>query len=185
MGQHQGNISVGKFVRMKCFQNFTNLLVKQTAPVEGRGTSVASGLGYGPLPSGFIAASLPSPRVDSAFPRRSTASSCCFMRRAWSNGRRGVYRAQPDEAYHVRYGIPDLLLENDGRAYPRGSQPDSGLTFDGGAARLEAHSKVTGMPIMIDAATKAGLGDDIPTLDQGIMEIRGKTQGVQVYAVTN
>jgi class 3 adenylate cyclase len=51
------------------------------------------------------------------------------------------------------------------------------------AARLEAHSKVTGMPIMIDAATKAGLGEDIHILDQGLMEIRGKTQGVQVYAV--
>jgi class 3 adenylate cyclase len=51
------------------------------------------------------------------------------------------------------------------------------------AARLEAHSKVTGMPIMIDAATKAGLGDSIHILDQGVMEIRGKIEGAQVYAV--
>ena len=35
--------------------NMTNLLVKQTAPVQGPNSSVSSGLGYGPLPSGFIA----------------------------------------------------------------------------------------------------------------------------------
>jgi hypothetical protein len=42
--------------------NFTNLLVNQTAPVKGAGTSVESGLGYGPLPSGFIAGRI-APRV--------------------------------------------------------------------------------------------------------------------------
>jgi len=42
--------------------NFTNLLVNQTAPVQGPNTSVASGLGYGPLPSGFIAGRI-APRV--------------------------------------------------------------------------------------------------------------------------
>ena len=42
--------------------NFTNLLVNQTAPVQGPGTSLSSGLGYGPLPSGFIAGRI-APRV--------------------------------------------------------------------------------------------------------------------------
>jgi hypothetical protein len=42
--------------------NFTNLLVNQTAPVQGPGTSVSSGIGYGPLPSGFIAGRI-APRV--------------------------------------------------------------------------------------------------------------------------
>jgi len=42
--------------------NFTNLLVNQTAPVKGPNTSVSSGLGYGPLPSGFIAGRI-APRV--------------------------------------------------------------------------------------------------------------------------
>ncbi|MGB8331367.1 MAG: hypothetical protein WCE62_14675 [Polyangiales bacterium] len=42
--------------------NFTNLLVNQTAPVQGPNTSVSSGLGYGPLPSGFIAGRI-APRV--------------------------------------------------------------------------------------------------------------------------
>jgi Outer membrane protein transport protein (OMPP1/FadL/TodX) len=42
--------------------NFTNLLVNQTAPVMGPNTSVSSGLGYGPLPSGFIAGRI-APRV--------------------------------------------------------------------------------------------------------------------------
>jgi class 3 adenylate cyclase len=51
------------------------------------------------------------------------------------------------------------------------------------AARLEAHSKVTGMPIMIDAATRAGLDDDISAIDQGWVRFKGKTQELQVYAV--
>jgi hypothetical protein len=42
--------------------NMTNLLVNQTAPVKGPGTSVSSGLGYGPLPSGFIGGRI-APRV--------------------------------------------------------------------------------------------------------------------------
>lgn len=42
--------------------NMTNLLVNQTAPVQGPNTSVSSGLGYGPLPSGFIAGRI-APRV--------------------------------------------------------------------------------------------------------------------------
>jgi long-subunit fatty acid transport protein len=42
--------------------NFTNLLVNQTAPVQGPNTSVSSGLGYGPLPSGFLAGRI-APRV--------------------------------------------------------------------------------------------------------------------------
>ncbi|MBW2509835.1 MAG: hypothetical protein JRE81_14485, partial [Deltaproteobacteria bacterium] len=42
--------------------NFTNLLVNQIAPVQGAGTSLASGLGYGPLPSGFLAGRI-APRV--------------------------------------------------------------------------------------------------------------------------
>jgi len=42
--------------------NFTNLLVNQTAPVMGPNTNVSSGLGYGPLPSGFIAGRI-APRV--------------------------------------------------------------------------------------------------------------------------
>jgi hypothetical protein len=42
--------------------NMTNLLVNQTAPVQGPGTNVSSGLGYGPLPSGFIGGRI-APRV--------------------------------------------------------------------------------------------------------------------------
>jgi hypothetical protein len=42
--------------------NMTNLLVNQTSPVQGPGTSVESGLGYGPLPSGFIGGRI-APRV--------------------------------------------------------------------------------------------------------------------------
>ena len=42
--------------------NFTGILTNQTAPVQGPNTSVASGLGFGPLPSGFIGGRI-APRV--------------------------------------------------------------------------------------------------------------------------
>ncbi len=42
--------------------NMTNLLVNQRAPVQGPNTTVDSGLGYGPLASGFIAGRI-APRV--------------------------------------------------------------------------------------------------------------------------
>ena len=42
--------------------NFTNLFVNQTAPVMGPNTDVSSGLGYGPLPSAFLAGRI-APRV--------------------------------------------------------------------------------------------------------------------------
>jgi long-subunit fatty acid transport protein len=42
--------------------NMTNLLVNQTSPVQGPGTKVESGLGYGPLPSRFVGGRI-APRV--------------------------------------------------------------------------------------------------------------------------
>ncbi len=51
------------------------------------------------------------------------------------------------------------------------------------AARLEAHTKVVGQPILIDENTRLGLSDDIRTEDQGSVQLKGKTQAVQVYSV--
>jgi len=42
--------------------NFTNLFVNQRAPVQGPNTRVDSGIGYGPMPSGFIGGRI-APRV--------------------------------------------------------------------------------------------------------------------------
>ncbi|MBI4769929.1 MAG: response regulator [Chloroflexi bacterium] len=51
------------------------------------------------------------------------------------------------------------------------------------AARLEAHTKVAGRPILIDETTQQGLNGVIPTEALGLVEIKGKAQAVQVYAV--
>ena len=51
------------------------------------------------------------------------------------------------------------------------------------AARLEAHTKVIGQPILIDENTQLGLHGDIRTEDQGPMQLKGKTQAVRIYAV--
>ena len=51
------------------------------------------------------------------------------------------------------------------------------------AARLEAHTKVAGETILIDAATRAALGEKVPVTGLGPVEIRGKAGPVEVFAV--
>jgi class 3 adenylate cyclase len=53
------------------------------------------------------------------------------------------------------------------------------------AARLEAHTKVTGKGILIDAATREGLGDALKTVSIGAVAFAGKTVAVEVFAVEN
>jgi class 3 adenylate cyclase len=51
------------------------------------------------------------------------------------------------------------------------------------AARLEAHTKEAGRPILIDAATHAALRPDIAAEGLGAVPIRGKALPVDVFAV--
>jgi class 3 adenylate cyclase len=51
------------------------------------------------------------------------------------------------------------------------------------AARLEAHTKVVGQPILIDDNTQRALNGRIQTEDQGPVQVKGKTVSVQVYSV--
>jgi class 3 adenylate cyclase len=51
------------------------------------------------------------------------------------------------------------------------------------AARLESHTKVVGQPVLIDENTRLGLSDEILVEDQGLVEIKGKAQSIQVFAV--
>ena len=51
------------------------------------------------------------------------------------------------------------------------------------AARLEAHTKMAGHPVMIDAATREALRNDIRVEALGAVPIRGKTQSVETFAV--
>jgi adenylate cyclase len=51
------------------------------------------------------------------------------------------------------------------------------------AARLEAHTKVAGETILIDAATRVALGEKVPVTALGPVEIRGKAGPVEVFAV--
>jgi class 3 adenylate cyclase len=51
------------------------------------------------------------------------------------------------------------------------------------AARLEAHTRVIGEPILIDKATKAGLIDEFRTIDQGQHQIKGIPDAVQIYSI--
>jgi class 3 adenylate cyclase len=51
------------------------------------------------------------------------------------------------------------------------------------AARLEAHTKVVGEPILIDECTRQGLGDAVPVVDQGEIVLKGKTEPVRIFSV--
>ncbi|MBI4790761.1 MAG: response regulator [Chloroflexi bacterium] len=51
------------------------------------------------------------------------------------------------------------------------------------AARLEAHTKVVGQPVLIDECVRMGLGDEIQLEDQGALELKGKAHPVQVYSL--
>ncbi|HOU25059.1 MAG TPA: adenylate/guanylate cyclase domain-containing protein [Anaerolineae bacterium] len=51
------------------------------------------------------------------------------------------------------------------------------------AARLEAYTKVAGRPILLDDATRDGLGDAFALEDLGEVEVKGKTRPVHVFAL--
>lgn len=51
------------------------------------------------------------------------------------------------------------------------------------AARLEAHTKVVGQPILIDENTQSGLSGDLQVVDQGPLQVKGKTQSVRIFSV--
>jgi adenylate cyclase len=51
------------------------------------------------------------------------------------------------------------------------------------AARLEAYTKEVGQPILIDEDTRAGLGADLSVVEVGPVQLKGKTQPVQVFYV--
>jgi adenylate cyclase len=52
------------------------------------------------------------------------------------------------------------------------------------AARLEGHTKVVGQPILIDETTRLGLRTAIQVVDQGELQLKGKTQAVRVFSVS-
>ncbi|MEK9720779.1 MAG: adenylate/guanylate cyclase domain-containing protein, partial [Quisquiliibacterium sp.] len=51
------------------------------------------------------------------------------------------------------------------------------------AARLEAHTKVAGRPILIDAETNAALAGRIPADPIGAVHFKGKSLAMEVFAV--
>lgn len=51
------------------------------------------------------------------------------------------------------------------------------------AARLESHTKVAGQPILIDQTTQSKLGGRWFFEDQGLVQLKGKTQEVQIFSI--
>jgi adenylate cyclase len=51
------------------------------------------------------------------------------------------------------------------------------------AARLEAHTKVVGQPILIAENTRLGLDQDVEVIPQGAVRLKGKTRAVKVFSV--
>jgi adenylate cyclase len=51
------------------------------------------------------------------------------------------------------------------------------------AARLEAHTKVIGQPILMDEDTRLGLGPEFAVQDHGEAELKGFAKPVHVFSV--
>jgi len=51
------------------------------------------------------------------------------------------------------------------------------------AARLEAHTKLAGKPILIDDITRSGLSSAIRVEDEGLVQFKGKTMETQIFSV--
>jgi class 3 adenylate cyclase len=51
------------------------------------------------------------------------------------------------------------------------------------ASRLESHTKVVGQPILIEENTRLGLDSNIQVVPQGEVQLRGKTQPVNIFSV--
>ena len=51
------------------------------------------------------------------------------------------------------------------------------------AARLEAHTKVVGQPILIDEGTRLGLSNTIGVEDQGVVQLKGIIKEVRIFSV--
>jgi len=51
------------------------------------------------------------------------------------------------------------------------------------AARLEAHTKVVGQPILIEEHTRLGLDRQIEVVPQGAVRLKGKTRAVKIFSV--
>ena len=51
------------------------------------------------------------------------------------------------------------------------------------AARLEAHTKVVGQPILIDEGTRLGLSNAIGVEDQGVVQLKGIIKEVRIFSV--
>lgn len=51
------------------------------------------------------------------------------------------------------------------------------------AARIEAHTKTAGGPVLLDENTRRGLPDDIPVEDLGPVLFKGKQQTVDIFSV--
>ena len=51
------------------------------------------------------------------------------------------------------------------------------------AARLEAHTKLAARSILIDADTRAALGERLPLEAIGAVQFKGKAAAVEVFAL--
>jgi len=51
------------------------------------------------------------------------------------------------------------------------------------ASRLESHTKAAQRPILIDAATRAALGERVPVEPLGPVEVKGRAAPVEAFAV--
>jgi class 3 adenylate cyclase len=98
-----------------------------------------------------------------------------------------LYNREPDRAGRPPLAIGVGIASGSVIAGYTGTQQRATYTCVGDAvnlaARLEAHTKVVGQPILADAATRLAVGDRCRAEALGAVTFKGKAEPVECYAI--
>lgn len=98
-----------------------------------------------------------------------------------------LYNAERESAGQGRIGIGIGIASGEVVAGYTGTQHRATYTCVGDAvnvaARLEAHTKEAGQPVLVNGETAAAIGEALPLVPLGPVHFKGKTDPVEVYAL--
>jgi len=121
----------------------------------------------------------PLPLADSATAAVNAAREMLQMLRLLNADRRAA--GKPELAIGIGIATGDVVAGYTG-THDRATYTCVGNTVNL-AARLEAHTKEAREPILVDGETRRALGKAVATRALGAVQIRGRNEPVEVYAV--
>ena len=121
----------------------------------------------------------PLPLADSAGAAVNAAREMMEMLRLLNADRKAA--GKPELAIGIGIATGDVVAGYTG-THDRATYTCVGNTVNL-AARLEAHTKQAGEPILVDGETSRALGKAVATRALGAVEIRGRNEPIEVFAV--